>query len=233
LPRKQWLKIAAEYFQSDHYQDDPDYCRVIVWRNRTAASLNSWIREQLWGANAPLFVVGDRLIARKPVFRASADKDQDHQIIMNNSEECEVIDQAQKQIDQFSGWEFWEVPVIADSEVKISLRILSSQSETKRQATIRELREKKQWKRAIAQTGQPQQQFVNAFAKAEAAPSGAILDRRHTMLDDSDISATRMARAVVGAVVASVTQDPTIYISGGSEHQGPPGGAPVAVISRL
>ena len=74
--------------------------------------------------------------------------------------------------------------------------------------------------------------IINVFAKAEAAPSGQILGRRHTMLDDSDISHTRMARAVVGAVVASIVQDPMIYISGGGEHQGPTGGGPVAVISR-
>lgn len=86
---------------------------------------------------------------------------------------------------------------------------------------------------AIADTGQPPSQVVNIFAKAEADPSGAVLNRRHTMLDDSDISHTRMSRAVVGAVVAAVIQDPMVYVSGGSEHQGPPGGGPVAVISRL
>lgn len=74
--------------------------------------------------------------------------------------------------------------------------------------------------------------IVNVFAKAEADPKGQILGCRHTMLDDSDINHTRMARAVVGAVVASVVQDPMIYVSGGSEHQGPMGGGPVAVISR-
>ena len=52
------------------------------------------------------------------------------------------------------------------------------------------------------------------------------------MLDDSDISHTRMARAVVGAVIAAVIQDPTIYVSGGAEHQGPPGSGPLAVIIR-
>ncbi len=86
---------------------------------------------------------------------------------------------------------------------------------------------------AIAQTGQPLQQVVNVFAKAEADPSGVILGRRHTMLEDSDINHTRMARAVVGAVVASIVQDSMIYVSGGSEHQGPPGGGPVAVIAHL
>jgi cyanuric acid amidohydrolase len=86
---------------------------------------------------------------------------------------------------------------------------------------------------AIASTGQTVDRVVNVFAKAEADPSGVILNRRHTMLDDSDISHTRMARAVVGAVIASVVQDPMVYVSGGSEHQGPPGGGPVAVIARL
>ena len=84
--------------------------------------------------------------------------------------------------------------------------------------------------RAIDQAGGGT--VVNVFAKAEASPTGEILGHRHTMLDDSDVSHTRMARAVVGAVVAAVVQDPMIYVSGGSEHQGPPGGGPVAIITR-
>ena len=86
---------------------------------------------------------------------------------------------------------------------------------------------------AIANTGQSAKQVVNIFAKAEADPEGTVLGRRHTMLDDSDISHTRMSRAVVGAVVAAVVQDPMVYVSGGSEHQGPPGGGPVAAIARI
>jgi cyanuric acid amidohydrolase len=86
---------------------------------------------------------------------------------------------------------------------------------------------------AIASTGQPIAQVVNIFAKAEADPTGEILGRRHTMMDDSDINHTRMARAVVGAVVASIVQDPMVYVSGGSEHQGPSGGGPVAAIAEI
>ncbi len=86
---------------------------------------------------------------------------------------------------------------------------------------------------AIAATGQPITQVINVFAKAEADPTGEILGRRHTMMDDSDINHTRMARAVVGAVVAAIVQDPMIYVSGGSEHQGPSGGGPVAAIATI
>lgn len=83
-----------------------------------------------------------------------------------------------------------------------------------------------------AQGSDSLESIVNVFAKAEADPSGQVLGYRHTMLDDSDINHTRMARAVVGAVIAAAVQHPMIYVSGGSEHQGPPGGGPIAVISR-
>jgi cyanuric acid amidohydrolase len=75
-------------------------------------------------------------------------------------------------------------------------------------------------------------EVINVLAKAEADPTGLILGRRHTMLQDSDINHTRMARAVVGAVIASIVSDPMVYVSGGAEHQGPAGGGPVAVIVR-
>lgn len=73
---------------------------------------------------------------------------------------------------------------------------------------------------------------VNVFAKAEASPDGLVRGLRHTMLSDSDINSTRHARAVTGAVIASVVGHGMVYVSGGAEHQGPAGGGPVAVIAQ-
>ena len=78
-----------------------------------------------------------------------------------------------------------------------------------------------------------QDRLVNIFAKAEASPEGNIRGHRHTMLDDSDISATRHARAAVGGLIAGLAGTGAIYVSGGAEHQGPPGGGPVAAIARV
>jgi cyanuric acid amidohydrolase len=72
---------------------------------------------------------------------------------------------------------------------------------------------------------------VNVFAKAEPSPDGMVRSFRHTMLDDTDISATRHARAAVGGVIGSLSGCGAIYVSGGAEHQGPSGGGPVAVIA--
>jgi cyanuric acid amidohydrolase len=50
------------------------------------------------------------------------------------------------------------------------------------------------------------------------------------MLSDADINYERHARAALGAVIASVTFDSAIFVSGGTEHQCKPGEAPIAAI---
>ncbi len=75
--------------------------------------------------------------------------------------------------------------------------------------------------------------LVNVFAKAEASPDGGVRGFRHTMLEDSDIGSTRHARAAVGGLIAGLAGTGAVYVSGGAEHQGPPGGGPVAVIARV
>jgi cyanuric acid amidohydrolase len=83
----------------------------------------------------------------------------------------------------------------------------------------------------VAEAGEADR-LVNVFAKAEAAPDGMIRGFRHTMLDDTDISSTRHARAAVGGLIAGLAGCGAVYVSGGAEHQGPAGGGPIAVIAR-
>jgi cyanuric acid amidohydrolase len=75
--------------------------------------------------------------------------------------------------------------------------------------------------------------IVALFAKAEAPPNGLVRGRRTTMLSDADIHYERHARAALGAVIASVTGDSAIFVSGGTEHQCAPGEAPIAAIVQV
>lgn len=77
-----------------------------------------------------------------------------------------------------------------------------------------------------------QERLVAVLAKAEPSSTGLIRGRRHIMWDDSDINATRHARALVGGVIAAAVGLTDIFVSGGAEHQGPDGGGPVAVVAR-
>ena len=71
---------------------------------------------------------------------------------------------------------------------------------------------------------------VAVLAKADPAPT--VRGRRTTMTTDSDIHATRHARAAVGGALAAAFGDARLFVSGGAEHQGPPGGGPVVVIYK-
>jgi cyanuric acid amidohydrolase len=75
------------------------------------------------------------------------------------------------------------------------------------------------------------QRLIGVLAKAEASHDGRLRGHRHTMLDDSDISSTRHARAFVAGALGGLVGHAEIYVSGGAEHQGPDGGGPVAIIA--
>lgn len=75
--------------------------------------------------------------------------------------------------------------------------------------------------------------LIQIFAKAEADPTGVINQKyRHTMLTDSDVQSTRHARAAVGGLIAGVSGDCCVYVSGGAEGQGPRGGGGLCVVVR-
>jgi cyanuric acid amidohydrolase len=74
--------------------------------------------------------------------------------------------------------------------------------------------------------------LLGVIAKGEPEKAGHIRGARHTMLGDTDLDAQRHLRGALGAIVASVAGDGQVFVSGGAEHQGPPGGGLVCVFAR-
>ncbi|WP_237216572.1 cyanuric acid amidohydrolase [Falsiroseomonas oryziterrae] len=75
-------------------------------------------------------------------------------------------------------------------------------------------------------------EVLGVIAKGEPDRTGAIRGHRHTMLGDTDLDPQRHLRGALGAVVAAVAGDGRVFVSGGAEHQGPPGGGLVCVFAR-
>lgn len=71
-----------------------------------------------------------------------------------------------------------------------------------------------------------------AMVKCEPDASGYVRGQRHTMWQDGDINAQRHIRGAVGGLVAGVIADTRIFVSGGAEHQGPPGGGMIALVAK-
>lgn len=150
LDRYEWLQEAVIAFKSEQFKTDPNYARFLVWRNETAETLNNYVRKFIFG-EAPKYAIGDRLIAKVPVFRSMPNVDRrkkdDWQIKINSSEECEVLDEGTIKHDIKYGWEFYQVPVITDDGLKIDLRILTKLGEADRQKYLMELKAKRQWRK--------------------------------------------------------------------------------------
>ena len=148
LSRDEWLETAIAFFKSEEDRANPDHVRFLVWRNQTAASLNDYVRSKLWGDEVPDYVPGDRLIAKIPVFRPNPGVKGKNkwQIIMNNSEECEVVGEAKLQTSKINNWQYWEVPAKTDDGLKLDLRILTPESESDRTQLMQELKERKRWR---------------------------------------------------------------------------------------
>ena len=72
-----------------------------------------------------------------------------------------------------------------------------------------------------------------ALVKCEPDSRHLIRGQRHTMWQDGDLNAQRHIRGAVGGLIAGVLGDTRIFVSGGAEHQGPPGGGLVALIARV
>ncbi|CAN5846544.1 ring-opening amidohydrolase [soil metagenome] len=75
--------------------------------------------------------------------------------------------------------------------------------------------------------------LVNVFLKCEADPDAELRGRRQIMLDDSDVHWHRHSKGAVGGVTAAAVGDPAVFVSVSAQHQGPPGGGPVAAIVHV
>jgi len=151
LPRVQWLETVTTYFESDNYKANPDYVRLLVWKNKTALSANKFVRSRLWGKDAPLYLLGDRLIAKKPLFRPRPGKKGKNKwgVLINNSEECSVMGTGiiEELVFDHEVYQYWLVPVETDSGLDVPLSILSVEGQQLQSERLKYYAEKKQWNR--------------------------------------------------------------------------------------
>ena len=149
LPQEQWRERVIALFESKEYKDNSDHVRFLAWRNKTVHSLNLFVRSKLWGEDAPPYVPGDILIARKPLFRpkAGAKGKNKWRILINNSEECRVMDggELSQLLFQNQIYQYWKVRAEPENGKSQILSILTAESLTLQTEQLKYLASKKQW----------------------------------------------------------------------------------------
>jgi exodeoxyribonuclease-5 len=83
--RSSFRTILEKYFKTDRFKDDPEYCKIIGWRNKTISSMNDLVRKVIYGEEAlsSKILIGEKLIANSPILEKDT-------IIFNTNDEFTV-----------------------------------------------------------------------------------------------------------------------------------------------
>lgn len=74
--------------------------------------------------------------------------------------------------------------------------------------------------------------LVACLAKSGPPPDGKLRGVDLALTADPTQSPLRRIRGGLGSLIAAATGEPQVFVSGGAEHQGPPGGGVFAAIAR-
>jgi exodeoxyribonuclease-5 len=107
LTEDSWRANLLKAFQSESYQENPDYCRALAWRNRTVNSLNQFIRSGIRGVDCERFVIGERLLATEHYSRPDPMTGQP-KTVFSTSAEMELINAYE---GTQGGWGVWLLEV--------------------------------------------------------------------------------------------------------------------------
>jgi len=120
--------LLEKYFKTEEFKLNSDFMKVIAWRNRTVAYINSVVRGILYGEKPDTYVVGEKLIANKPIFEKSIvtrgrNKYDKWSVKYSTSEEFEIanvskIDKYMHEGSHTIQLTFYKLDIIVDNAMK-------------------------------------------------------------------------------------------------------------------
>jgi exodeoxyribonuclease-5 len=87
-------------FKSEEFKEDADYIKVVAWRNVVVDYFNKYIREMIYGEGVGKIMVGEKMIANKPIL-----SDDGTRVIFSTNEEFEVTNFEVKHYNNHLGFE--------------------------------------------------------------------------------------------------------------------------------
>ena len=136
VPSDQWQTLIHRAFSSESYIANPDQVRVLAYTNRRVNALNDSIRQSIYGDHLSRFVIGERLTANTPCLEGDT-------IILQTSQECEVLDINWGRSDK---WQVWFLDVETELGDFYRLRVLHECEQAKFEKELKILAEARQWK---------------------------------------------------------------------------------------
>lgn len=143
--RDGFIETLQEYFTDDRFKENSDYAKVLSWTNKSVTQMNKLIRGMIFkdriepGAKMPKVMVGEKLIANKPIIKI--DK-LGKTIIFTSNDEFEVISYEVLTDSRF--FFYYETVVeevlIDGSRVRKNIKILHEDSEAEFNKKLAEIK---------------------------------------------------------------------------------------------
>lgn len=83
--RENFQSILDSYFNSENFKSDPEYAKIIAWRNKTVLTMNNLARKVIYGNESlgAKILIGEKLIANNPII-------ENNEILFNTNDEFKV-----------------------------------------------------------------------------------------------------------------------------------------------
>lgn len=132
--RESFNDILSSYFNSEEFKEDPEYSKIIAWRNKTVEKMNQLVRKVIYGDESigSKILLGEKLIANNPIIEMG-------QILFNTNDEFtvdkfEIKTEKVRVADEECGLKYYETGVtfLNDEDKKITyfIDILHEDSES-------------------------------------------------------------------------------------------------------
>lgn len=117
---KEWI---LDGFLSDEFKADNDAYRYLAWTNNTVADINRMVRAAVYGANAPPFVEGERLMFRRPAIKVGGARS--FQTLFSTDEEAVI--KSVEMDDGPEGVPVWRMEMRSDEGVEGNIIVVTDE----------------------------------------------------------------------------------------------------------
>lgn len=113
--------IIRKLFTSKQFRQNPDFAKIICWRNVYVKAFNKLVRGMLFGKDVPKVVVGEKMVATDVVLEGY------DRVIMTNSTEFEILELSEDMVMPIDGLrlKFYAVKIMCDGFEEDSIRYIN------------------------------------------------------------------------------------------------------------
>ena len=116
------MPLLERYFNSEHFDRNPNFVKVLAWTNNAVDYYNDKIRKMIYGEKCPKLNIGEKMVCNKPI------TDSKKRVILNNNDEFEVLSYEMKEDKTALKLSYYSVKVRSNGEI-YTIKLLAEKSQ--------------------------------------------------------------------------------------------------------